>query len=518
MRVSNSNWNINKERILKNKNFLTLDNDDNINNRYEKKINMNDPYEILNEKINSTKTKTPKLITTVDNINHKKKYLFKKPKIKLPLLKSRQLFTEADLIVKKGIKLEGLTPLHIPTNIIINKSNEINMNNHIIRKIKEKRQEIKDNEKNYLKFIDTKNKEYEKEYKKYLNLVENQQKKQKEEDNIIQNLKKDLNEKESILMKEKEKNKILTEKIKSIINALSSYYKYGKFIHKIFGQDFLFIDIKENNYSSKIVEEIIKNYEMNNNDEENQFYEMLLSQGVDYFWIRWQNLEENVRNQIKRIDEINDEIKILNNENKNELKILQERKEDVNKDKILYNKNKKEQNNLLKGYNYENINKIKKYLNYIVDVGNKILENKTLSINNINMDNNNEMIENGLIFCEEIIKALEDKENIVNNYINKIEEIYNTGNNDDICLIEKIINERRKLNIRVKQNEINKTKEDLKKKNFFKNFENQKIIIKGRKVIQDYPLFKNRNNKKKIKIKSPDFFDYLYYSSEEEDS
>ena len=52
MRVSNSNWNINKERILKNKNFLTLDNDDNINNRYEKKINMNDPYEILNEKIN----------------------------------------------------------------------------------------------------------------------------------------------------------------------------------------------------------------------------------------------------------------------------------------------------------------------------------------------------------------------------------------------------------------------------------------------------------------------------------
>ena len=257
---------------------------------------------------------------------------------------------------------------------------------------------------------------------------------------------------------------------------------------------------------------------MNNNDEENQFYEMLLSQGVDYFWIRWQNLEENVRNQIKRIDEINDEIKILNNENKNELKILQERKEDVNKDKILYNKNKKEQNNLIKGYNYENINKIKKYLNYIVDVGNKILENKTLSINNINMDNNNEMIENGLIFCEEIIKALEDKENIVNNYINKIEEIYNTGNNDDICLIEKIINERRKLNIRVKQNEINKTKEDLKKKNFFKNFENQKIIIKGRKVIQDYPLFKNRNNKKKIKIKSPDFFDYLYYSSDEEDS
>ena len=117
-------------------------------------------------------------------------------------------------------------------------------------------------------------------------------------------------------MKEKEKNKILKEKINSIINALSSYYKYGKFIHKIFGQDFLFIDIKENNYSSKIVEEIIKNYEMNNNDEENQFYEMLLSQGVDYFWIRWQNLEENVRNQIKRIDEINDEIKILNNENK----------------------------------------------------------------------------------------------------------------------------------------------------------------------------------------------------------
>ena len=52
-----------------------------------------DHFELASEKIDSTKTKTPKLITTIDNIVsiRKKKYVFKEPNMKLPLIKTRQL-------------------------------------------------------------------------------------------------------------------------------------------------------------------------------------------------------------------------------------------------------------------------------------------------------------------------------------------------------------------------------------------------------------------------------------------
>ena len=66
--------------------------------------------------------------------------------MKLPLIKTRQLLTDADLIVNKGKKLEGLTPVYIPINIKVKKSTEINLNNNLIKKIIEKRQEIKNNE------------------------------------------------------------------------------------------------------------------------------------------------------------------------------------------------------------------------------------------------------------------------------------------------------------------------------------------------------------------------------------
>ena len=157
-------------------NFLTLDN--------ERNENHDDPYKLLSEKIDSTKTKTPKLITTIDNISQlrKKKYVFKPPKIKLPLIKTKQLLTEADLIVKKGKKIEGMAPLYIPVDMKIKKSVEINLRNKLIKNINEKRQEIKDNEKKYINNINKRNEDYKREYKKYLNLVEMEQKKQKEED------------------------------------------------------------------------------------------------------------------------------------------------------------------------------------------------------------------------------------------------------------------------------------------------------------------------------------------------
>ena len=226
MKASNSaSFNIKiKEKDDMYENLLTLNN--------ERNENRNDPYKLLSKKIDSTKTKTPKLITTIDNINQirKKKYVFKPPKIKLPLIKTKQLLTEADLIVKKGKKLEGMSALYIPTDIKIKKSVEINLRNKLIKNINEKRQEIKDNEKKYINNINKRNEDYKREYKKYLNLIEMEQKKQKEEDEIYNALKLEMNEKEKILINEFEKNKILNKDIKRIINEILSYKKYGQFL------------------------------------------------------------------------------------------------------------------------------------------------------------------------------------------------------------------------------------------------------------------------------------------------
>ena len=338
MKPSNSaSFNIKiKEKDDMYENLLTLDN--------ERNENRNDPYKLLSEKIDSTKTKTPKLITTIDNINQirKKKYVFKPPKIKLPLIKTKQLLTEADLIVKKGKKLEGMSPLYIPTDIKIKKSVEINLRNKLIKNINEKRQEIKDNEKKYINNINKRNEDYKREYKKYLNLVEMEQKKQKEEDEIYNALKLEMNEKEKILINEFEKNKILNKDIKRIINEILSYKKYGQFIHKIFGSPFIFNFLKFDgkNYF-KIADEIINIYE--NNEEDNKFYEMLASQGLYYFFMKWSNMESKIQKELDKNNEIIEELQDINTTKKNDIDLLKSKIEIIDKDKKIYDKNKKEE-------------------------------------------------------------------------------------------------------------------------------------------------------------------------------
>ena len=504
-----------KEKLNLNKNFLTLDNDSNQKN--------NDPYEILSEKIDSTKTKTPKLITTVDNINQirKKKYIFKHPKIKLPLIKARQLLTEADLIVKKGKKMEGLTPVYTPVDIKIKKSVEINLNNKLIKNIIQIRQKIKEDEKIFIDKINKRNEEYNKEYKKYLNLVEMGQKKQKEEDDINSALKKEMKNKENILINEIAKNKVLNLNMKKLVNELLIYKKYGQFIHKIFGNKFIFNSLKEfdgKNYD-KIKEDIINIYE--NNIEDDIFYEMLKSQGLYYFFLKWENMESNIRNQLDKNNEIKEELNELNSNKKNEINILNKEIIKSNVDKKYYDKNKKEESQIVKEYRdyYNNINDAKHYIKYVIELNNLLSEG--IKVADLTYDINNIEEEDYLSICEDAIKYLEQKEKIVNKYINQINDIFNCGNKENIQLIEKIINNRKKLNIRVKQLEFNKLQEKNKRKNAFKSLNSQKIVLKGRKVPKKYPFFKkdNKNDNKIISSNEnliSEYHDYICYSEDDD--
>ena len=507
-----------KEYINANKNFFTLDNEENLNRK--------DPYEILSEKIDSTKTKSPKLITTIDNMSNirHKIHKYPKPKIKLPLIKTRKLLTEADLIVKKGKKLEGLSPIHIPVDIKVKQSVAINLKNNLIGKIIEKRNEIKLNEKNYINKINQRNEDYKKEYKNYLNLVEIGQKKQKEEENLYNKLKNDLVEKEKILNNEISENKMLLLNNKKMINELLIYKKYGQFLHKFFSQNFIFDKLKKfdgKNYK-EVTEDIINIYE-NNKDDKN-FYEMLLSpQGVYYFFMKWSNMEQGIRNELNKKNEILQELNDIEIIMSNDINNLSTKKNEVNKDKYLFDKNKKEQTLMVKELKeYYTITDIKRYLKYIIELSNLIASNKNeISKINTSAIKDKEIMEESDDICNKGIKLMEEKEKIINKYSDEIHEIINSGNNDDKKLIEKIINERRKLNIRVKQKELNNLKEKMKRKNAFKTIETQKIIIKGRKVAPKYPLFKHNNKGQDKKITAnenllSDYNDYICFSDEED--
>ena len=497
-------------------NIFSLDND--------KVQKSKDPFEIVSEKIDSTKTKKPKLITTIDEISHirKKGYVFKEPNMKLPLIKTRHLLTEADLIIKKGKKFEGLTPIHIPANEIIKKSVEINLKNKLIKNIHEKRQEIKDNVKKYINDINKRNEDYNREYKKYLHLVETEQKKQIENDKIYNTIKLEMNEKGKILMNEFAKNKILNNNIKKIINEILIYKKYGQFIHKIFGNKFIFNSLKGfdgKNYF-KFAEDIINVNE--SNEEDNKFYEMLASQGIYFFFMKWKNMEAQIRSELDKHNEIFEELKDININKSNNMDFLKEKIETTNKDKNDFEKEKKEESFMLKEFKnyYNNINETKKYVKYIFELNNILSEKKNKDIKFNNNDINKIDEDDYLNICKDTIKYLDKKEKIVNKYINEINDIFNSENNEDIQLIEKIINDRRKLNIMVKQIELNKIKEKIKRKNVFKSMNTHKIIFKGRKVQPKYPLFKKRHFNNKINENEnliSDYYDYICYSEEEDD-
>ena len=137
--------------------------------------------------------------------------------------------------------------------------------------------------------------------------------------------------------------------------------------------------------------------------------------------------------------------------------------------------------------------------------------NNKININEI------EIIEDSLIACEDTLKRLEQKEYYINKYMNKIENIFYNGDDNDKIIIEKIIYDRKKYNLKIKQNEIRKKQQQEENKKKFKTIDNNhKIILKGKKVIQDFPLIKSNKKKKVItKKKSNDEYEYLYYSSDE---
>jgi hypothetical protein len=349
-----------------------------------------------------------------------------------------------------------------------------------------------------------------------LNVVDENIKKQKEEEKELNILKSDFEKKENLLLREKNENKNLEEKLKRLMSSILIYKKYGVFVHKVFGTNkFKYGELKEFDGKDyyKIMKEFIDIYDHYNGTdvkEENDFMDMLLFQGEEALFRQFKNMENRVINVLEKKNSLDEEIKNEKDDNRNEIKALSNRKKDTEKENVLINLNKINQKALIVDFKDNDIEEIKQYMKYITELGEAV---GLLNPPNVETTKLSEC----LYFCKNTLDELEKKEMFVNNSINYIENIYNMGDNDEKYLIEYIINDRKKYNKKMKLAEIRKIQEAKIIQTNQKIIDRaNKIYVKGRKVIKDYPI--NQNKKKKIKIApkgNNEDLEYLYYSSDE---
>ena len=227
-------------------------------------------------------------------------------------------------------------------------------------------------------------------------------------------------------------------------------------------------------------------------------------------------LEEKVVNIIKEKEELEQEIKMLNTNNEIILAQLYDRKKDSEKEYLKLKKDKKEANNMMIDYlNYDkkNSNNIENYLEYINELGKEIGIDVNKNIKNANA---NEILESTQI-CEQILNFLGEKEHLINKNIKNIEDIINNGNENDRELIENLIYERKKYNKKEKQIFLLKIQKNEEIQKRLKAIEKaRKIVIRGRKVFKDIPVFKTKKKIKKIIDDGDEDFEYLNYSSDKE--
>ena len=510
--------------------------------------------------INSTKNyryvNSPKLITIINNNNSNNLIKSINPsniqpsKFKLPKI---SILVDADNILKNRERSHGISTNPLISRSALKKSEDVRLKNYMIREIIKKREEIKEIEKSMTEEIQKKEKKFDKKYQEYIDEVERNQQKNKEEENELNSLKFAKNKLDSFYNSEKTENKKLEEKLKRIINKMLILKKYGSFVHKIFGYDFIYDKLKviEGKNHFTIMEEFIKIYddeekklnEQNNDDplenkllssnkdmgllltdnqltttkteeEENNkkedIYDLLFFEGEDLLLQHFSYYEDQLVKFLKTHD-VSDKEKIeIKKNNDEEIEMLKKRKEECEKDIIKLNEHKKEQILLMKNYRIGDIEETKKYFNYILELGDLIgVKNKPTA-------NKLKNLSDCLYYCKDAINTLEKKEEYVNDYINEIDNIFQNGSEEDKCLIGEVIWERKKDIKKAKQEEIKKNQKDIQDAKNLKAIDREnRIVVKGRKVINDFPLIKNQKKKKKVvKKNNGEETEFLYYSSD----
>ena len=425
-----------------------------------------------------------------------------------PNKESIKIMNNADKILKDR-ENKQIMMNHLVRSVFIKKSNELNLENYKIKLLIKKRNEINDKLINIKNTIKTSEKIYERDYKKFLDFVESNNESQKEQELILNKIKKITYETENEYNKENTKNKKLQNDVENIIKQILVLKNYGSFIHKVFKSDFLLDKIPKiegKNYikiSDSIIELFENEKKKNENNEEN-FNKILESENL--LMEQFNEYEENLVNMIDEKENLNSEIINIKYGEKDKIMKLKNKKEELSKrlQSLIEDKNR-----LIKTMKeYISPEYMDTILNYILELA------ELLDLNISKVLYKEKASEKYIPIASQINDEIKQKEIIINENIEQIENIINSKNEEDKLLIEEIISERKKAIKKQKLDEIIKQQnEALKLKNMKAIERAQRIVIKGRKVL-DYPIIKTKKRKKLVTTESNED-DYIYYSSDE---
>ena len=445
----------------------------------------------------------------------------------LPYLTSRNqtsfLINNADMILKERKRNYMGRALKQTKSSIINKSKEVCLNNYLITQLREKRTEINDKQAEILSKLNNSEKRFEIDYKNFIDFVEKINKKEKSEEEYLNNLKNKSKNIETNFLEQKALNKNLESKAESLIKQIVILQAYGSFLHKVFYKPFIFDELKNTNMKGKkflsLSDKIIALYEESQTKGMFQDIKDIVSDD-ELLMDKYIYYENKVVKIMKEKEVLEQELTSTENYYKNTLDHLIYRKEDCEKELSKYNKDKKEILNLMRDYNnidVSNVGEAEEYLKHIIELGIEMgMDMKKIKNKNNNNNNQNQIIESTQM-CKETLYLLAEKEKSLNENIKYIDNVINSGSLDDKKLIENLIYERKKFIKKQKQAMQKELQEKEERNKELRTAEKaRKIIIKGRKVFPDIPIFKN---KKKIKADNnieEENNEYFHYSSDED--
>lgn len=420
-------------------------------------------------------------------------------------LKSTKLISNADKLLKDR-RNNHLMMNQLIKSVFMKKTNEICLDNYKIKLLTNKRNEINTKINDISKAIKSTEKIFEKDYKNFLDFVENTNNSYKRQETLMNKFKRMIDEKETEFNKECAKNKKLKVDIENIVRKILTLNFYGSFVHKVFTTDYLYKNIKKSEGQSylNVAEDIIREYQKHNEQGANDKI-------LDEYWLmaQFNEFEQKIINLLNERESYKKNLMKKELEEKEEIKRLIKNKKDNEKRLELAIE---EKNNFMKSLTTYTT---PEDMDVVLDCVNELAElfglNNSPSFSLLMKEKN---ATNYTSICFNLMKIIKEKENLINNYIDEIEDIVNGENNDDQLLIEEIISERKKQIKKEKISELQQEQKELLRKKNMKAVEKAfEIVIKGRKVV-NIPIIKTKKKKKKIIVENDDN-EYLNYSSEE---
>ena len=334
-------------------------------------------------------------------------------------------------------------------------------------------------------------KSIERDKKRFISFLDEiREKQEKEELNYIdiKNIRIDA---ESNLEIEERKRRLLEQMLHRKIKDLYLMKDFGSFVHNILGIDFPFNclpPLKNDLNPEQIGETFIQIFDSMNN-----FNDIIKELGnTDCFFNKCNLMENEIIEGISENKILEEEIIQLKKSVEKELKQLKFNRAELESDyNYLINEIrivKGEMNN----YKLNDSEDFDMYLSYIEELGSEIGSSVEKPQKH---DKNylNEFVSYSKGISQIIIKT----DDTVNEMISFIENALGDKNDKELML--KIIFEQKNENKREKQMSFKEKEEELKMKQKLKMMEKEKkVVIKGRKVISDYPMT-NKHHKFKIK-------------------